>query len=30
MNDQRKVMFERRREIMSEESVEEQVADMRA
>ena len=30
MNDQRKVMFERRREIMGEESVEEQVADMRA
>ncbi|NBS34569.1 MAG: preprotein translocase subunit SecA [Methylocystaceae bacterium] len=30
MNDQRKVMFERRREIMAEESVEEQVSDMRA
>ncbi|GLI91840.1 preprotein translocase subunit SecA [Methylocystis echinoides] len=30
MNDQRKVMFERRREIMGEESVEEQVSDMRA
>jgi preprotein translocase subunit SecA len=30
MNDQRKVIFERRREIMAEESVEEQVADMRA
>ncbi len=30
MNDQRKVVFERRREIMGEESVEEQVADMRA
>ena len=30
MNDQRKVIFERRREIMDEESVEEQVADMRA
>jgi preprotein translocase subunit SecA len=30
MNDQRKVIFERRREIMNEESVEEQVADMRA
>lgn len=29
MNDQRKVIFERRREIMGEESVEEQVADMR-
>jgi len=29
MNDQRKVMFERRREIMGEESVEEQVNDMR-
>jgi preprotein translocase subunit SecA len=29
MNDQRKVIFERRREIMSDESVEEQVADMR-
>jgi len=29
MNDQRKVVFERRREIMDEESVEEQVADMR-
>ncbi|MGJ0506353.1 MAG: preprotein translocase subunit SecA [Methylocystis sp.] len=30
MNDQRKVIFERRREIMGEESVEEQVSDMRA
>jgi preprotein translocase subunit SecA len=30
MNDQRKVIFERRREIMGEESVEEQIADMRA
>ena len=30
MNDQRKVIFERRREIMDEESVEEQTADMRA
>ena len=30
MNDQRKVIFERRREIMDEESVEEQVSDMRA
>ncbi|MFM8647183.1 MAG: preprotein translocase subunit SecA, partial [Methylocystis sp.] len=30
MNDQRKVMFERRREIMAEESVEEQISDMRA
>ncbi|MGJ0391640.1 MAG: preprotein translocase subunit SecA [Methylocystis sp.] len=30
MNDQRKVIFERRREIMAEESVEEQVSDMRA
>ena len=30
MNDQRKVIFERRREIMAEESVEEQVGDMRA
>ena len=30
MNDQRKAIFERRREIMNEESVEEQVADMRA
>ena len=30
MNDQRKVIFERRREIMAEESVEEQVADMRS
>ncbi|RTL87738.1 MAG: preprotein translocase subunit SecA [Hyphomicrobiales bacterium] len=30
MNDQRKVIFERRREIMGEESVEEQVGDMRA
>ncbi len=30
MNDQRKVIFERRREIMTEESVEEQVSDMRA
>jgi len=29
MNDQRKVVFERRREIMHDESVEEQVADMR-
>jgi len=29
MNDQRKVIFERRREIMNEESVEETVADMR-
>ena len=29
MNDQRKVIFERRREIMADESVEEQVADMR-
>jgi preprotein translocase subunit SecA len=29
MNDQRKVVFERRREIMNEESVEESVADMR-
>jgi preprotein translocase subunit SecA len=29
MNDQRKVIFERRREIMAEESVEEAVADMR-
>ena len=29
MNDQRKVIFERRREIMDEESVEEKVADMR-
>jgi preprotein translocase subunit SecA len=29
MNDQRKVIFERRREIMSDESVEEHVADMR-
>ena len=30
MNDQRKVIFERRREIMGEESVEEHVSDMRA
>ena len=30
MNDQRKVIFERRREIMAEESVEEQVSDMRS
>ena len=30
MNDQRKVIFERRREIMTEDSVEEQAADMRA
>jgi preprotein translocase subunit SecA len=30
MNNQRKVMFERRHEIMAEESVEEQVSDMRA
>lgn len=30
MNDQRKVIFERRREIMAEESVEEQIADMRS
>ncbi len=29
MNDQRKVIFERRREIMADENVEEQVADMR-
>jgi preprotein translocase subunit SecA len=29
MNDQRKVIFERRREIMADQSVEEQVADMR-